>query len=1103
MKLNRFLGATALAGFAAVLPAVATAQTQAPSAETRAQEDAATAADVADPAQSNARQTAVATGQASVTSGDTIVVTGSRIRSPNIQSTSPITSVSGDQLFETGKVSVGDTLNELPQLRNTFSQQNSTRFLGTRGLNLIDLYGLGSQRTLVLVNGRRHVAGDILASGVSVDINTIPSDLIQDIQILTGGASATYGSDAVAGVVNFILKDDYDGISLRGQSGVSKYGDAGAQLIAGIAGKNFGNGRGNITVSAEFAHQQDYYASGRPNLKQVDGFVTVETDPAGSVNGSDGIFDRAFFNDIRSATISTGGQVAIRYRPTLAGAPCGNDSAGTSFTCSYLFQPGGALAQQTGLRVGLGPNGSFINGNGYNSRQGRLLVLSPDLKRYSVNLLGHYEIARAFVPFIEAKYSRTDAFGSQSGPFFSQGQTLGDFVAIPGVADYSYYTSGAVNREGIRLDNPYISAQARATLSAQLTAGINSGVNPNSGAAFGSTAAGLARQAASLQQVADGTYRFSLRRNWVDLGIRDEQIRRETYRIVGGVRGDFNDDWHYELSANYGEFKERNLIQGNINVQRYLLAVDSTTNAAGQVVCRSQVDPNYAVDYVGGNSAILAADVAACVPINPFGDGSVSQAARNYLTVPSLAQGKITQFDATGFVSGDLSQLFSLPGGPIGFVIGGEYRRETNFYDLDDLTQAGYAFYNAIPTLNPPTAFEVKEAFGELRVPLIKDLPLIRELTLTGSGRVSDYKGSAGTVYAYSGGVEYRPVEDLMLRGSYSRSVRAPNLGELYSAQSQNFAPAPNDPCSARNLATGSSNRVANCNAAGRPAGYDYVYTASLEIVSGGNPNLQAEKSDSYTGGFVLTPSFVPGLSISADYYDITVNNVITATGSAQQILNLCYDSTSLDNPFCGLFQRAGANGGPAGEQPFQVLEGSLLQSTANFAKLKVRGVQANVNYNHKFSWGSGFVQATYVRSIQNDSFTNPADPTFTDRFLDELGDPKNRLSLNAGASVGKIGFNYGFRYIGSSYLNTYEDYNSLNGLPPQNTDYAPLEKYPAVGYHDARVELDVNDRFNTYIGVDNIGNKKPPYGLTGVGGGSGIYDVRGRYVYVGAVAKF
>jgi outer membrane receptor protein involved in Fe transport len=1037
-----------------------------------------------------------------------VVVTGSRIRSPNLESASPITVVTGAELFQTGQVSVGDVLNELPQLRPTFSQQNSTRFLGTRGLNLLDLRGLGTQRTLVLVNGRRHVGQDILNNGVSVDINTLPSDLIERIDVVTGGKSAVYGSDAIAGVVNFVLKDNFDGLQLRGQTGISKYGDAATQYGSLLAGKNFADGRGNIAIDLEYSHAQRYYASGRPAYRRVDGFVVVDTDPAGAVNGADDVVDRQFFRDIRSATISTGGQLGFRYA-NAATAPCGVDSTGASFTCAYLFQPNGNVVNQTGLRVGLGPNGSFIGGNGYTGREGQLLTFTPDLKRYNANLIAHFEVSPAFVPFIEAKYTRTDAFGSVSGPFFSQGQTLGDGISVAGVNDRSYglatggATTGTVNREGLRLDNPFLSAQARGIITQQLTAAINSGVNPNTGTAFGTSAAGVANQAISLAQVAAGTYRFSLRRNYVDLGIRDEKIRRETYRIVGGVRGTFNDDWSYELNANYGEFKERNNIQNNINRQRFLLAYDTTRNAAGQIVCRSQIDARYAGADRGGNPAQLAADIAACVPLNPFGDGSISDEARRYLTIASSAVGKITQFDAQGYLNGDLSQLFELPGGPIGFSLGAEYRRETNSYDLDDLTQAGYAFYNAIPALSPPTAFEVKEAFGEIRVPLLADLPLIKELTLSGSGRVSDYKGSTGTVYAYAGNVEWRPFSPLRLRGSYARSVRAPNLSELYSAQSQNFTPAPNDPCSARNLATGSANRVANCNAAGRPADYDYVYGASLEIRSGGNPDLREEKSDSYTGGFVFTPDFIPGLSISSDYYDITVKDVITATGTAQQILNLCYDSASLNNPFCGLFQRAGAGGGPRGEQPFRILEGSLLQSTANFAKLKVRGVDTNVGYRRTFGWGSASVDGTWTRAIQNDTFTNPADPTFRDRLLGELGNPKNRFNINTNIKVNGFTFGYQFRYIDGMYLNTYEDYNALNGLPPQNTDYASIVKYPSVTYSDIRFAVDVNDRFNTYLGIDNVGNKRPPFGATGVGAGSGIYDVRGRFIYVGAVAKF
>ncbi|PTQ65383.1 TonB-dependent receptor-like protein [Sphingomonas sp. PP-CE-3G-477] len=1089
MILSRLLGATAIVGALALLPSMAAAQ-DVPNANSPPVN-----ADGSEPAD---------TAQAA-SGAEEILVTGSRIRRANDESPNPITTISAADIFSAGRVSVGDVLNDLPQLRSTVGSQNSTSGLGVRGLNLIDLRGLGTARTLVLVNGRRHVSAEIINNGNSPDINTFPTDLIEKVDIVTGGSSAVYGSDAIAGVVNFILKDHYDGLDLHGQTGISKYGDAGNQYLSAVAGKNFADGRGNIAVNLEYAHQQDYYASGRPNLRQNDGFVVVDTDPAGSVNGSDSIPDRIFVRDIRSTTISTGGQVGIRYANT-ATAPCGVDSAGSSFTCGYLFQPGGALAPQTGTRLGLGPNGSFTGGNGYTGREGRLLVLSPELNRYAANLIGHFEVSPAFVPFIEAKYVRSEARGSQSGPFFSQGQTLADAIPIAGLNDRSYVLTnptgnGPVNREGIRLDNPYLSTSARATLTSQLTAAVNSGVNPNTGAAFGTTPAGIALRNASLAQIAAGTYRFSSRRNYVDLGIRDENIRRETYRLVGGIRGDFNSDWHYELSGNYGEHRERNVIQGNINRQRFLLANDTARNAAGQIVCRSQVDSRYAGTDRAGNAAVLAADVAACVPLNPFGDGSISQAARQYLTVSTVATGKATQFQGTGYMSGDLSQLFELPGGPIAFSLGGEYRRETLSYDLDPTTQAGYAFYNAIPSFRSP-AFEVKEAFGEISIPLVKNVPLLQELTINGSGRVADYKGAVGTVYAYGGGVNWRPVRDLMMRGSYAKSVRAPYLGDLYSAQSQNFTPAPNDPCSARNIGTGSATRAANCAAQGAPAGYDYVYTSSLEIVSGGNPNLQAETSKSYTFGGVFEPRFLPGLSISTDYYNITVDKVISAV-SAQQILNLCYDSPTLNNPFCGLFQRAGAGGGARGEIPFRVLEGSLLQSTANFAKQKATGIDTNINYNHRFGWGEVSARGIWTHVIQRDNYTNPADANFKNTLTGELGDPSDQFNIAADVKIGKVSFGYSVRWIDKMYLNTFEDYNALNGQPPQNTDYATIEKYPAVTYHDIRASVDVSERFNAYFGVNNISNRLPPYGLTGITANSGIYDNRGRFGYVGVTAKF
>ena len=986
-----------------------------------------------------------------------VVITGSRILAPNMVSAVPITSISGDQFFKTGEVSVGDKLNELPSIRSTFSTQNSTRFLGTAGLNLLDLRGLGTQRTLVLVNGRRHVGGDILNNAVSTDINTIPTDLIDRIDVVTGGQSGVYGSDAIAGVVNFILKDHYDGVQMRAQSGISKYGDAGAYYGSILAGRNFAEGRGNVAVNLEYAHQSDYYGSERP-VRNTNTFVVVDTDPSGAVNGSDGVPDRVFLRDVRSSTISNGGLVSFAS-PTGA---CGRASNGSAFNCVFQFQPDGTLVPQTGQRVGIAPNGSFLGGNGTNLREGHQLVLQPRQDRYTGNLVGHYEITPALVPFVEATFAHVITTGSTSGPAFFQGSTLD------------------ANLERPRLDNPFLSDQARSLITQQL---IASGTNPAS---------------------ITGATQFQLKKNLLDLGVRNEASKRNTFRIVGGLKGDLGSGWRYELSGNYGQFKESTRIEGNLNVQRFLLAMDSTRNASGQIVCRSQIDPSAgAAAEIVDDPAVLASDVASCVPLNPFGLGSISPEARNYVIQDTTSHGKITQTVINGFISGDSSKWFELPGGPISVVLGGEYRRETNRFTADPLVEAGYTFYNALPTFKPPS-FAVKEAYGELRVPLLKDIPFIRELTLSGSGRVSDYKGSAGTVYAYNGDVVWRPINDLQLRGGYSRSVRAPNLVELYSAQSQNFAPGFVDPCSARNIATGTANRAANCAAAGIPASYDFAYTQSLEIVSGGNPNLKAETSDSWTLGGVYTPHFLPGLSVSVDYYNITVNNVI-ASVDAQTIADQCYDSSSLSNPFCSLFKRAGPGGGPKGEIEHQILEGSLLASTLNFAKLKARGIDVDIAYRHTF----GRVQLTshgvYTHVLKRSDYLDPTNPKFEDRILGELGDPKDNFNWTTDVKVGKITGSYEMRFISPMYLSLSEaeNYESVNGLPPQNTDWADRRRYPAVFYHNVRVMLDVNERFSIYAGVDNVTNRLPPFGLTGVNDGGGIYDARGRFMYTGVIAKF
>lgn len=780
----------------------------------------------------------------------------------------------------------------------------------------------------------------------------------------------------------------------------------------------------------------------------------VDTDPAGTANGSDGVPDRTFFRDVRSATLNNTGLVRFGGNANLS---CGTDAAGARFNCPYAFAPDGTLALVQGTRIGIGPNGSFQGGNGENFRTGNQFQLTPNLDRYTVNMLAHFEVADAFDPFIEAKYSRTETSGTgSSGPAFITGTTLGD------------------SRERPRLNNPYLTTQARTLITQQLT---------------------LANGVAPLP-----TDRFSLRLNMTGLGSRIEEATRETYRIVGGVRGNFNDDWRYELAANYGEFREKTKVLGNLNVQRFLLAIDAVRDPVStNIVCNSRINPAAAVGYVD-DGAILASDVAACVPVNLFG-GNITQAQRDYLLLDTVSRGKISQLDLTGFVAGDLSQLFELPGGPIGFVVGGEYRRETNFFQADPLVEQGYTFYNALATFAPP-AFSVGEVYGEVRVPLFKDRPFFNELTLSGAGRISKYNGGIGTTYTYNGGVDYSPFEGLRFRAQYARSVRAPNLAELYAAAGQNFATV-GDPCSARNIGTGSATRAANCAAAGIPASYDFVYSGSLEIVSGGNPNLRPERSDSFTVGGVFSPRAIPGLSLSVDYYNIRVKNAISSV-DAQDILDQCYDQATLSNPFCGLFQRAGAGGGPRGEVQYQVLEGSLLQSSLNFAKLQVRGIDAELGYTRDIDGTGKFsTRFIYNHTFQRDDFLNPTDPNFADRLLSELGDPKDQFTWNVDAKSGPFTLGYRMRFIGKQVLNAAEDIFRVQGRDPENADYAEIAFYPNTFYHNLRLDIDVDKKFNFYIGVDNLLNTLPPYGLSGIGGGSGIFDARGRFFYSGFRAKF
>ena len=1028
-----------------------------------------------------------------------IVVTGSRIRKPNLESTIPITSIVGEQFFQQGQTSVGDTLNDLPQLRSTFAQQNPGAGIGIAGLNLLDLRGLGTQRTLVLVNGRRHVPADILNNAVSVDTNTIPSDLIERVDIVTGGNSAVYGSDAIAGVVNFVLRDKFDGLQVRAQVGVTQQGFGGNQYLSALFGKNFADGRGNITLHGEYSRSERVFASDVRAFRSNDNFVTIDADGgAGIVNGGDGFPDRNFFTDIRSSTINFNGLVPVNQRNVPNAGRCGNattanngppNTAGTAFNCTYIFTNDGRLVEQTGTRLGTGLNSVVIGGNGQSGREGRLVSVLPFNERYNFNLLSHFEVSPAAEMFVEAKWNRVNSLGNNAGPSFNQG--------TGGTTDF---------RERSRLDNPFLNPADRTTLANLILAsGCRTDLQVTCPATGNLTPADIAN-------IANGSFRFVTSRVLLDVGLRDEKFQRDTFRVVGGLRGTFNDDWNYEVSLNYGKFKESITTGGFIDRQRFALALDAGQAAPnGPIQCRSQFDPASAVPLVGfaapaaANAARLAADIAACVPYNPFGAANNS-ASINYFARTFSNSSGLGQFIASGFVSGDLSQLFELPGGPIRFAVGAEYRRETAFYQQEQFVTDGFTNGVSIPSFKP-NPFVVKEAFGELQIPVLKDT-FIHELTFSGAGRVAKYQGSVGTVYSYNGGVDFAPVQDIRFRANYSRAVRAPNVSETGFPLVPNFFNNFTDPCNPAVIGTGV--RATNCATDLGPLLANLTNIAqSLPIVSGSNPNLNAEKSDSYTYGVVIQPRWVPGLNLSVDYYNISVKGVI-ASVSPQTIVNQCYDSPTLANIFCSQFTRfRGPGVGPLGEVAGRVLGNSLINAPLNFANRKRRGLDVNLAYRHDFGPLDFNTSLIYTHNFTISNFQDPTNPNFETRVLGQLGDPEDEFRWDFDFGVGPVTLGYRMRYIGPQFFNGYATLFPLNGQTPTDVDAFPDTKYPSVMYHDIRLDFDIGksgsgNSAKFYIGVDNVLDKGVPRGATtATGGGSAIYSFRGRNFYAGFRARF
>ncbi len=1063
MTIKRLLSATALVGVLAGFPTIVSAQT-APAKPANPETQATDAEKAPD-----------------------VVVTGSRISRPNDASPVPITSVTAAELLNSGNLSVGDALNQLPQLRATFTQANSTRFIGTAGINALDLRGLGSARTLVLVDGRRVITA---TPGVNrPDINNVPNDLIERVDLVTGGDSAVYGSDAVAGVANFVLKHNFQGVRLRAQGGISSRGDRGSYFGSLTAGQNFGEGRGNVSFSAEYAKQNTLFNTDRDeqtgafsgrnqfNLVQNTGANLNPNPLAGPLHGAetslgDGISDTAFLRGVKNNSISEGGlwtatcptvaaagETAAAFTARRAAACSGIPNFGSAnplseFGKTFVFNPDGTLVANpcvTDLRA-FG-SGNCVGGLGSTLRLTGMLI--PGIDRAAFNFITHFEVSPAFVPYFSAQFVRVHANQEGQPTFFNN---------------------------TFSINNPFLTTQARNTLVSALAPGATS---------------------------------FSAQRFNIDFGGRGELHKRDTYQIIGGVRGTFNEDWKYDVTVSYGRLYTYYQTNGNIDRAKYANSIDAVRNGAGQIVCSINADAN------------IANDDASCVPVNLFGNGQPSAAALNYFGYTSSRVQRASLFDASAFISGDLSQLFELPGGPVGFVLGGEIRRETAFAAYDSFTSSsacgptGCTFLNIIPNFAPP-AMVVKEAFGEIRIPILKDSPLGQELTIDAAGRFSNYNiGKTGTVFAYNINAVYAPIRDLRFRAGFARAIRAPTQSDLYAPLSQTFLNGLVDPCGQQNI-NSNPNRVANCAAAGVPTTQTFNGTtepfsnrpaSGISGFNGSNIGLEAERSKSITIGGVFQPRFIPGLTVSVDYYRIDIKNVIFSL-AAQTIINQCYDSpTGINNPFCSAVFR-NPNGTFKGQS--DVSHGgstvsltpsgaSFISGPFNFARQLTSGIDVDLSYRKALSKDfsltvRGIATHTFVRN----NFTDVTDPNFAQRQLSTLGDPEWQGQISANLIYNKLlNFGYRMRYIGKQTVaGTYETQNAFQGRPATNPDALPFIYYPAVTYHDFRLDITPPGKFKFYMGVDNAFDKLPPYDLLGNEGGNPFSPV-GRFFYAGAEIKF
>lgn len=901
---------------------------------------------------------------------EAIVVTGSRIPRPDVDSNSPVNVISSEEIRLTAAVETEQLLNSLPQaVAGAGAQSNSGNSSAT-----VNLRNLGAQRTLVLQNGRRIVGAS--QDGV-VDINMIPPSLIERVEVVTGGASAVYGSDAMAGVVNFVTKTDFEGFEVGGQYGLSDKGDAQRYNLDLTVGGNFGDGRGNIVFNASYLDRAQVKGAARKHASRflVD---AVQNGVGVLVPGGNGVTPQG--------TIFT---------PSLVGK---TDQFGNVIgTAGIFFAPEGWRAYKTS--------------DGFNDRP--YTNLQMPMKRWQASVIGHYDVTDNVTAFWEGAYVRSKI-----------NSTLG---AVP------MSSSGFIPGFQLDLRNPYLDSSLREFLRTNLDSDNNNLVTLN------------------------------INRRLLDFGSRTDDQTREFSRFVGGLRGGLTENLNWEAFYNQGNVKITEVQGGGVLIDNF--ANSFLTNPDNPYDC-------------------AVADTR-CVTINPFGLNSLTQPMIDYIKTDLTNITTLKQKQLGGTITGT---LFKLPAGNVGISVGAEYRKESSQFTPDQLYIQGKALSRSAGIQATGGSFDVKEVFGEIVVPLIADKPFVELLAFEGGVRYSDYS-TAGAVVSWKAGGEYSPVRGLKFRGLYQRAVRAPNVIELYSGAT-NTAPQATDFCNATAGRTAAERAfcVGSLNLPESIADVFQQENVQIRAITGGNPDLQEETSDTWSVGAVFRPEFVPNLQVTVDYYNIKIDGAIAAFGGGlQSVITGCRADLSLDNVFCKPLTKRTPDG--------QLYDVELLN--ANIAAIKTSGVDFRLDYRHdigslgrlSYYLAGSYLLKSVIKSspiaaaidcagyIGGGSCSN-ANPTwrFTQRVTWSVNDNFD-VSLR-------------HRYIGSVKDGRIAAANALNAA-------APLLAVPSTGsvnYFDLSLSYALPDGFDLYGTVDNLGDRNPPYQLFE----RDTYDAIGRRITVG-----